>query len=244
MHVKAGLRASRQREVVAGGRKQWLFGRSIARRAVPPSRIMLPARPGTCRSAARAVPRPRPVVYTVPFDRLPVAPLISPYPLSDAPVRAAWAPSTWRFLNSARRSCCSSAISPRTMRRWCRSRRSKWSVSRVHAVCPGKKAGDHIATAIHDFEGHQTYTEKPGHRFSLNATFEAASADQYDGLVIPGGRAPEYLRLDERVLTLISRLCLRRQADRFGLSRRAAAGGRRRNQRALGVRLSGLRAGG
>jgi protease I len=73
----------------------------------------------------------------------------------------------------------------------------------VHAVCPGKKAGDHIATAIHDFEGHQTYTEKPGHRFSLNATFEAASADQYDGLVIPGGRAPEYLRLDERVLTLI-----------------------------------------
>jgi protease I len=73
----------------------------------------------------------------------------------------------------------------------------------VHAVCPGKKAGDHIATAIHDFEGHQTYTEKPGHSFSLNANFEAVSADQYDGLVIPGGRAPEYLRLDERVLTLI-----------------------------------------
>jgi protease I len=73
----------------------------------------------------------------------------------------------------------------------------------VHAVCPGKQAGDSIATAIHDFEGHQTYTEKPGHRFSLNADFDAVSAEQYDGLVIPGGRAPEYLRLDERVLALI-----------------------------------------
>ncbi len=73
----------------------------------------------------------------------------------------------------------------------------------VHAVCPGKKTGDSIATAIHDFEGHQTYSEKPGHRFSLNADFDAASADEYDGLVIPGGRAPEYLRLDQRVLTLI-----------------------------------------
>ncbi|CAH2603165.1 DJ-1/PfpI family protein [Rhodovastum atsumiense] len=73
----------------------------------------------------------------------------------------------------------------------------------VHAVCPGKQAGDHIATAIHDFEGHQTYTEKPGHRFTLNAGFDTVSADQYDGLVIPGGRAPEYLRLDPRVLSLI-----------------------------------------
>ena len=73
----------------------------------------------------------------------------------------------------------------------------------VHAVCPGRKAGDSIATAIHDFEGHQTYTEKPGHRFSLNADFDAATADQYDGLVIPGGRAPEYLRLDARVLALV-----------------------------------------
>lgn len=73
----------------------------------------------------------------------------------------------------------------------------------VHAVCPGKKAGECIATAIHDFEGHQTHTEKPGHRFSLNADFDDVSADQYDGLVIPGGRAPEYLRLDERVLALV-----------------------------------------
>ncbi len=73
----------------------------------------------------------------------------------------------------------------------------------VHAVCPGKQAGDSIATAIHDFEGHQTYSEKPGHRFTLNADFAAVSADQYDGLLIPGGRAPEYLRLDEQVLELI-----------------------------------------
>jgi len=58
----------------------------------------------------------------------------------------------------------------------------------VHAVCPDKKAGDHIATAIHDFEGHQTYTEKPGHNFTLNATFADVKPESYDALVIPGGR--------------------------------------------------------
>jgi protease I len=70
----------------------------------------------------------------------------------------------------------------------------------VHAVCPGKKAGEFVATAIHDFEGHQTYSEKPGHRFRLNATFNDINPKSYDALVLPGGRAPEYLRLDERVL--------------------------------------------
>jgi protease I len=73
----------------------------------------------------------------------------------------------------------------------------------VHAVCPGKKAGEFVATAIHDFEGHQTYTEKPGHRFRLNATFDDVNPVDYDALVIPGGRAPEYLRLDERVLEIV-----------------------------------------
>jgi protease I len=73
----------------------------------------------------------------------------------------------------------------------------------VDAVCPGKKAGEFVATAIHDFEGHQTYTEKPGHRFRLNATFDDVRPDNYDALVVPGGRAPEYLRLDERVLEIV-----------------------------------------
>ncbi|ATJ83951.1 DJ-1/PfpI family protein [Halomonas beimenensis] len=73
----------------------------------------------------------------------------------------------------------------------------------VDAVCPDKREGDRIRTAIHDFEGDQTYTEKPGHDFSLNATFAEISSDDYDGLVIPGGRAPEYLRLDERVLEVV-----------------------------------------
>lgn len=73
----------------------------------------------------------------------------------------------------------------------------------VHAVCPGKKAGESIATAIHDFEGHQTYSEKPGHRFALNADFTDLRPDQYDALVIPGGRAPEYLRLNPKVLELV-----------------------------------------
>ncbi len=73
----------------------------------------------------------------------------------------------------------------------------------VHAVCPDKQAGDWVATAIHDFEGHQTYSEKPGHRFTLNATFADVKPDQYDALVIPGGRAPEYLRLNARVLEVV-----------------------------------------
>ena len=73
----------------------------------------------------------------------------------------------------------------------------------VHAVCPGKKAGETVRTAIHDFEGDQTYSEKRGHNFSLNATFEEVEAESYDALVIPGGRAPEYLRMDERVLQTV-----------------------------------------
>jgi protease I len=73
----------------------------------------------------------------------------------------------------------------------------------VHAACPDKKAGDSVATAIHDFEGHQTYSEKPGHRFALNATFADLKPEQYDALVIPGGRAPEYLRLNPRVLEIV-----------------------------------------
>ena len=73
----------------------------------------------------------------------------------------------------------------------------------VHAVCPNKKSGDRIRTAIHDFEGDQTYTEKPGHNFTLNATFDDIRPEDYDALVIPGGRAPEYLRLNPRVLDII-----------------------------------------
>src|SRR5436190_15259434 len=73
----------------------------------------------------------------------------------------------------------------------------------VHAVCPGKKAGDKIRTAVHDFEGDQTYSEKPGHNFALNATFAEVKPDAYDALVIPGGRAPEYLRLDEQVIGVV-----------------------------------------
>lgn len=73
----------------------------------------------------------------------------------------------------------------------------------VHAVCPGKKSGDQIRTAIHDFEGDQTYSEKPGHNFSLNADFDAIAFDTYDALVIPGGRAPEYIRLNPRVIEIV-----------------------------------------
>lgn len=72
----------------------------------------------------------------------------------------------------------------------------------VHAVCPDKRAGDRVATAIHDFEGDQTYSEKRGHNFALNASFADVKPAAYDALVIPGGRAPEYLRLNAQVLEM------------------------------------------
>ena len=73
----------------------------------------------------------------------------------------------------------------------------------VDAVCPGKEAGQKVRTAVHDFEGDQTYSEKPGHNFPLNATFADIRPEAYDALVIPGGRAPEYLRLTDRVLEIV-----------------------------------------
>ena len=81
----------------------------------------------------------------------------------------------------------------------------------VHTVCPDKKAGESVATAVHDFEGDQTYTEKRGHNFALNATFKEIKPEAYDALVIPGGRAPEYLRLNESVLDIVRHFA---QADK------------------------------
>ncbi len=73
----------------------------------------------------------------------------------------------------------------------------------VHAVCPDKKAGEQIATAVHDFEGQQTYSEKRGHNFTLNATFGDIDPSSYDALLIPGGRGPEYLRMNPKVIAAV-----------------------------------------
>ena len=81
----------------------------------------------------------------------------------------------------------------------------------VDAVCPGKKAGDTVRTAVHDFEGDQTYSEKPGHNFHLNADFDEVNPGDYDALVIPGGRAPEYLRLNNRLIQIVQAFA---QADK------------------------------
>jgi protease I len=97
----------------------------------------------------------------------------------------------------------------------------------VDAACPDKKAGDSVRTAIHDFEGDQTYSEKPGHNFALNADFDGVKPEEYDALVIPGGRAPEYLRLNGQVLDLVRHFA---EADKpiasicHGLQILAAAG--------------------
>lgn len=79
----------------------------------------------------------------------------------------------------------------------------------VHAVCPGKRAGEKVRTAVHDFEGDQTYSEKPGHNFTLNLDFNAVREADYDALVIPGGRAPEYLRLNSRILEIVKHFATR-----------------------------------
>jgi protease I len=73
----------------------------------------------------------------------------------------------------------------------------------VDAVCPGKRAGESVKTAVHDFVGDQTYAESPGHRFALNASFDGLRPESYDALVIPGGRAPEYLRMNPRVIEIV-----------------------------------------
>jgi protease I len=73
----------------------------------------------------------------------------------------------------------------------------------IHAVCPGKKSGEFVRTAIHDFEGDQSYSEKPGHNFTLNATFDEVKPENYDAAIIPGGRAVEYIRLNPRVLDMV-----------------------------------------
>ncbi len=73
----------------------------------------------------------------------------------------------------------------------------------VHTVCPNKKSGESVRTAIHDFEGDQTYSEKPGHNFTLNSTFDVIIPEEYEALVLPGGRAPEYIRLDAKVIEIV-----------------------------------------
>jgi protease I len=97
----------------------------------------------------------------------------------------------------------------------------------VHAICPDKEVGEHVRTAVHDFEGDQTYSEKPGHNFTLNATFAEIDPADYIGLIVPGGRAPEYLRLNEQVLKIVRHFA---RADKpiaaicHGLQLLAAAG--------------------
>lgn len=91
----------------------------------------------------------------------------------------------------------------------------------VHAVCPDKNQGDHIATAIHDFEGEQTYSEKRGHNFAINYSFDQVNPDDYIGLVIPGGRAPEYLRMNNRVIEIVQAFDQKKKSYCFSMSRRS-----------------------
>jgi len=98
----------------------------------------------------------------------------------------------------------------------------------VHAVCPNKRSGETVRTAVHDFDGAQTYSEKPGHNFALNANFGGLNPEDYDALVIPGGRAPEYLRLDDKVLRVVKHFVTKKKpiaAICHGAQLLATAGG-------------------
>ena len=106
---------------------------------------------------------------------------------------------------------------------------------------PGKRAGDKIKTAIHDFEGDQTYTEKPGHQFTLNAAFDDVDASRYDALAIAGGRAPEYLRLDPKVISLVREFAETGKPIAAICHAAQAARGRRRDPRQAHLGLPGLR---
>jgi protease I len=97
----------------------------------------------------------------------------------------------------------------------------------VHAVCPNRKKGESIRTAVHDFDGAQTYSEKPGHNFTLNYTFADVRPEAYDALLIPGGRSPEYLRLDKRIIEIVAHFAVTKKpmaAICHGLQILAAAG--------------------
>lgn len=72
----------------------------------------------------------------------------------------------------------------------------------VDTIAPDRKKGDTVPTAVHDFVGDQTYRETPGHNFGITADFDAVDPATYDGLYIAGGRAPEYIRLNKRVLEI------------------------------------------
>ena len=111
----------------------------------------------------------------------------------------------------------------------------------VHAVCPGKKAGESVATAIHDFEGAQTYSEKRGHNFALNYDFDRVEPSSYAGLVIPGGRAPEYLRLNDKVLDIVRAFDQAKNRSRPCATARSCCG-RRHPEGTHLLGLSGLRA--
>ncbi len=72
----------------------------------------------------------------------------------------------------------------------------------VDSVAPDRKKGDTVPTAVHDFVGDQTYKETQGHRFAITADFDSVNPEDYDGLYITGGRAPEYIRLNKKVLDI------------------------------------------
>jgi len=114
----------------------------------------------------------------------------------------------------------------------------------VHAVCPGKKAGEKVRTAVHDFEGDQTYSEKRGHDFAVNASFDQVRPQDYDALVISGGRAPEYLRLNTKVLDVVRHFASQNKPLAAGLPRSADPHCRRRRARRVVSAYPACRAGG
>jgi protease I len=71
----------------------------------------------------------------------------------------------------------------------------------VHIAAPEKRV---FLSVVHDFEpGVDTYTEKPGYRVQADLGLGEVVPEEYDGLVLPGGRAPEYLRNRESAVAIV-----------------------------------------
>lgn len=71
----------------------------------------------------------------------------------------------------------------------------------VHIAAPSKKK---LQFVVHDFvDGFDTYTEKPGHSWPADVAFADVDPSDYVAVVVPGGRAPEYIRNDADVQRIL-----------------------------------------
>ena len=71
----------------------------------------------------------------------------------------------------------------------------------VDIAAPEKRL---LNLVIHEMEpGWHTYTERPGYRVAANRVFDEVRVEDYEAILLIGGRAPEYLRNNQRVIEIV-----------------------------------------